>query len=68
VSDIDDRLCRAFVEGAKWWEWLQTDATMGSAGQHAAMDEAEARIARGTLGASEEEFLATLKKGGEPPT
>ena len=57
----DDRLCRAFLEGAKWWEWRQTEATMGSADQHTAMDEAEARLARGTLGTNEEEFLATLR-------
>ena len=65
--EANDRLCRAFLEGAKWWEWAQNGATVGQSDQHAVMDEAEARLARGTLGASEEEFLATLKKEA-PPT
>ncbi len=53
ISDIADAvspLVVAFIQGAKWWEWKQTGATMWQSDQNEALEEAEGRERRGTLG------------------
>lgn len=45
-----DELIIAFVQGALWWEYHETGATMWSSDQRLAEDEAEARLAEGSLG------------------
>lgn len=35
--------CRAFVDGAKWWEWHKEGATMWPSDQALALKEAEQR-------------------------
>lgn len=40
----------AFVEGAKWWEWKTTGATMWNSDRRDAEAEAVKRKANGTLG------------------
>lgn len=66
MSESDDRLLRAFVEGAKWWAWTQEGATMWQSDQRAALDEAERRLANGTLGDSFDEMVAKMasEEGG----
>ena len=41
-------LRRAFVDGAKWWEWISEDATMWSSDVRRAEAEAEKRFASST--------------------
>jgi len=42
----DEAKIRAFVEGAKWWEWHMTGATMWQADQELAEQEAKNRYER----------------------
>lgn len=44
--DKDD-LRRAFVAGAKWWEWHSRNATMWQSDQRLAEQEAERRFPNG---------------------
>ena len=60
-----DSLVLAFLEGAKWWEYRQTGCTMWQSDQREAMDEAERREARGTLGISAEEMAERMRKRPE---
>jgi len=45
----DDDLRRAFVSGAKWWEYRQSGATMFASDQRRAEDEAERRFPGGKV-------------------
>ena len=47
----------AFVQGAQWWEYKQSGATMWQSDQNDASDEAERRLASGTLGVSVREQM-----------
>lgn len=47
-----DDIRRAFVQGAKWWEFYSTGATMWASDQDVAEDEAERRYPAGTRGVS----------------
>ena len=40
----------AFIQGAKWWEWHNTGATMSQSDQHEAEGEANRRAKNQTLG------------------
>jgi len=44
-----DDLRRAFVAGAKWWEYYATEATMWNSDVSLAEDEAEKRYPEGKL-------------------
>ena len=44
-----ERLLLAFVDGAKWWEYRETGATMWQSDQRGAYLVAEERLAAGTL-------------------
>lgn len=48
-----DDLRRAFVRGAKWWEWQSRGATMWQADQRVAEAEAERRYPDGKPRAKE---------------
>lgn len=45
----DDDLRRAFVAGAKWWEWHRQGATMWPSDVDRAEEEAERRFPGGRL-------------------
>ena len=45
-----DALIIAFVQGAQWWEWEKTGATMWQTDRNKAEDQAEKRLHNGTLG------------------
>ena len=60
ITDIQ-KLKIAFVQGAKWWEYLQTGFTMWPSDRRTAEKEADRREKNGTLGVLEN----NLKKGGE---
>ena len=45
-----DRNVTAFVQGAQWWEYQRTGATMWPSDRNLAEDEAEKREKNGTLG------------------
>jgi hypothetical protein len=47
-----DALIVAFVQGAKWWEYHQTGATMWASDQDQAEGHAEEMARNGTLGKS----------------
>jgi len=47
-----DELITAFVQGAKWWEYHQTGATMWASDQDQAEGRAEEMARNGTLGKS----------------
>lgn len=49
-SHTDNKLLMAFVQGAKWWEWHKTGATMWQSDQRIAWDKAEERLKKGSLG------------------
>lgn len=51
-SATGDELIIAFVQGAKWWEYLKTGATMWPSDRDQAELEAKIRAADGTLGKS----------------
>jgi hypothetical protein len=40
----------AFVQGAKWWEFITHEATMWQSDQNRALEEAKQRLENGTLG------------------
>ena len=46
----DEALMVAFVQGAKWWEYQKTSATMWNSDQDLADAESEKRLVKGTLG------------------
>ena len=58
---------RAFVAGAKWWEFHQTDCTMWQSDQRLAEAEAEKRYASQPVNAADEvtqgEFQTTQFEG-----
>lgn len=62
MTPTDDRLCSAFLQGSKWWEYHKTGWTMWQSDQSLAMDEAERRAKNGTLGASEDELMDGARK------
>jgi len=62
----DDRLLRAFVEGAKWWEWQTVGATMWQSDQRLAAAAAEERLKQGLLGTPRETALAPPFGKAEP--
>ena len=45
----------AFVQGAQWWEYHKTGATMWASDRDQAAGEAETRLSNGTLGKSPNE-------------
>jgi hypothetical protein len=49
VSEVKELLLGAFVQGAKWWEWESTRATMWQSDQNKAFEEAKRREQNGTL-------------------
>ena len=49
-SAASDELITAFVQGAKWWEYHQTGATMWASDQDQAEGRAEEMARNGTLG------------------
>ena len=51
-SVTPDALIVAFVQGAQWWEYHKTGATMWASDRDQAEGEAEVRAANGTLGKS----------------
>ncbi len=51
-SVTQDALIVAFVQGAQWWEYHKTGATMWPSDRDQAEGEAETRAANGTLGKS----------------
>jgi len=51
-SVTPDTLIVAFVQGAQWWEYHNTGATMWASDRDQAEGEAETRAANGTLGKS----------------
>ena len=54
-SVTPDALIVAFVQGAQWWEYHKTGATMWASDRDRAEGEAEKRAANGTLGKSPNE-------------
>lgn len=46
----NEQLLIAFVQGAKWWEYITQEATMWQSDQDRALLEANRRLASGTLG------------------
>lgn len=53
AADVNhDILIMSFVQGARWWEYRQTGATMWQSDQIEAEAEAEKRWENGTLGIS----------------
>jgi hypothetical protein len=48
-EEINDALMRAFVQGAKWWEFECTGATMWQSDQALALAAADKRLKDGTL-------------------
>jgi len=50
VRSVRESLVRAFVQGAKWWEWTSTDFTMWQSDQQRAHDEATEMLEKGMLG------------------
>ena len=46
----NDKLVKAFVQGAKFWEYHVTGGTMWSSDQHICEMEADRRLRNGTLG------------------
>lgn len=51
-SVTPDSLIIAFVQGAQWWEYHKTGATMWASDRDQAESEAEKRTVNGTLGKS----------------
>jgi hypothetical protein len=51
-SVTPDTLIVAFVQGAQWWEYHKTGATMWASDRDQAEGEAEKRVSNGTLGKS----------------
>lgn len=58
-SVTPDALIVAFVQGAKWWEYHQTGATMWASDQDQAEGHAEEMARNGTLGKSPNESITT---------
>lgn len=54
-SGTPDALIVAFVQGAQWWEYHKTAATMWASDRDQAEGEAETRATNGTLGKSPNE-------------
>lgn len=50
TSPKPSALVWAFVQGAKWWEYESSGATMWSSDQHEACREAQKRLRNGILG------------------
>lgn len=46
----EEELINAFIQGAKWWEYHSTGATMWQSDQGLALKEAVIRLKAGTLG------------------
>lgn len=46
----EEELKQAFVQGAKWWEYVSRGATMWQSDQHDAWEEAERKAKDGKLG------------------
>lgn len=53
LAEAKDRLCHAFLAGAKWWEWEKTNATMWQSDQNEVFAEALNRYP----------FLSLLERG-----
>ncbi len=51
-SVTPDALIVAFVQGAQWWEWRKTGATMWASDRNEAEYVAEIKASTGTLGKS----------------
>ena len=51
-SVTPDAMIVAFVQGAQWWEYHKTGATMWASDRDQAEGEAEKRASNGTLGKS----------------
>ena len=64
-SVTPDALIVAFVQGAQWWEYHKTGATMWGSDRDQAECEAETRVANGTLGKSPN--VAAERSGGDKP-
>ncbi|CAB4140634.1 hypothetical protein UFOVP398_59 [uncultured Caudovirales phage] len=60
-----ERLVIAFVQGAKWWEFEKTGATMWQSDQAIATVAARERLKRGALGIPMEEAIAARQKEGK---
>ena len=50
LNEIEVRMTFAFIQGAKYWEYKKTGATMWQSDQHETMEEAFRRVKAGTLG------------------
>lgn len=57
-----DALIVAFVQGAKWWEYHQTGATMWASDQDQAEGHAEEMARNGTLGKFVRETIYKARK------
>jgi hypothetical protein len=55
VKPDDNKLMIAFIQGAKWWEYKSTGATMWISDADDAEEEAWQRCKNGTLGKNKEE-------------
>ena len=51
----DDELLIAFVQGAQWWEWHKTGATMWQSDRDLAERQAEERLKNETLGINKQD-------------
>ena len=60
-SVTPDALIVAFVQGAQWWEYHKTGATMWASDRDQAEGEAEVRAANGTLGKSPNAALSDMR-------
>lgn len=57
-EEVREALIVAFVQGARWWEFAKTGATMWQSDQADAFDEAVVRADGGRLGVSREKQRA----------
>lgn len=56
-----DPLVIAFLQGAKWWEWQQTGATMWPSDQQQTLAKAQHMLANGSLGKSHVTTITTTE-------
>jgi hypothetical protein len=62
MAKHSDRLVRAFVQGAQWWEWNKTGATMWASDRDFSHAMAESRLHDGTLGLDEAERIEHMRR------
>lgn len=58
----DERLAEAFVQGAQWWEWQVTNATMWASDRAMAYERARELLADGVLGMDPDERIALFHR------